>query len=66
MGAKKFIAACVLMRSKILWIKSERVFKTMALHLNLVATLARTLIDQLLDEILSVAKGFEDERQRDR
>ena len=58
MGAKKFIAACVLMRSKILWIKSERVFKTMALHLNLVATLARTLIDQLLDEPLLGSELF--------
>ena len=46
------------MRSKILWIKSERVFKTMALHLNLVATLARTLIDQLLDEPLLGSELF--------
>ena len=58
MGAKKFIVAWVLMRSKILWINSERVFKTMALHLNLVATLARALINQLLDESLLGSELF--------
>jgi len=46
------------MRSKILWINSERVFKTMALHLNLVATLARALINQLLDESLLGSELF--------
>jgi integrase len=41
-----------------MWINSERVFKTMALHPNLVAAQARALINQLLDEPLMGSETF--------
>jgi hypothetical protein len=47
------------LRSKIMWINSERVFKTMALHPNLVAAQARALINQLLDEPLMGSETFD-------